>query len=246
MTTGKHAVIKVPSPQALERLVAQAVPLGVSINDDWANAASDVAQIVEDLTPLLVGVQEGFRRRYRHDLGRRWGVFQRHDSDATAGVAVIWDRHRCKSIGPRRDQHPERIGHGWQALDHTKGLRTRGVCWDDLQLIHPLPGIPNRFRVASWHRDPERFEEHWPDFDHPALRWLRKSPLPTIVFQDSNQQGGPDFILDHLGKAYAWHADGEKIDGAIVHRAFHAGPVVSRPRQTSDHDAAVIPLGVTA
>ena len=254
--TGQHAAArphtdtsKAPAlPPALRRALTEDAVLGISINDNWANYATDVPWLVHHLHPLIMGVQEGYRREYRHELGGRWGVKQRLGNKAEAGVAIIFDRHRLHQIGRHRptDHQPHKIGHGWDELATASDTRARGVIWTDLEVDKPIPGIPDRFRLASWHRFPVRDKAEWGRFDRPAVHWLRESPLPVIVFQDSNEHGGPTGIAEKIAGKYGWHAAGQSIDGALVHEKFHAGPVFGLAPRTSDHGASVIMLGTAA
>jgi hypothetical protein len=201
--------------------------------------------VLHTLHPWFLGVQEGYRRDYRSLLDHRWGVRQRKGTKATAGVAVIWDRQRVQQIGPKweRGKQPHKIGHGWQGFAEAEDTRMRGVVWEDLELLEPHPRLPERFRVASWHRFPERDRDEWPEFDNRARHWLHESPLPVLVLQDSNEHGGPEPLVT---RQYGWHADGQSIDGVLAHRVFHVGNVVQLDERTSDHGAAVIPLGAAA
>ena len=214
----------------------------VCINDDWANLASDVPGLVNDLRPLVAGVQEGWRVRYRSKVRRRWGVLQIRETKATAGVAVLWDRRKLERVGKRR-HNPARQGRGIHVIGKGADTRDRPVVWQDVRF---RPGVergrmPRVFRVASVHYPPQRDRESWAAFDAHLETWVRQSPLPVILFMDSNQHTGPEGLLHGIAAKYAWHAVPDSIDGAVTSLPVKA--VKQLPKRTSDHHPVVVTLG---
>lgn len=226
----------------VRRVFAQhGVVEGVSINDDFANHASDVPALLATRRPLWVGVQEGIRSRFRQLLGARYGVRQRCTTDAARGVAVIWDRLWCRKIRGRGH-------HGWKALADSPDTRMRGVVWQDLVARARLVGRRHRVRVASAHRFPQREREHWPAFDEALAAWILATPqhLRLVLFMDCNEDGGPAALMQLLEDAapgrFRWVGRG--IDGCITDLPTAAG---AQPlaRRSSDHQPVSIPFDLT-
>lgn len=162
----------------------------VSVNDDFTDAVTDVPALARTRDPLAIGAQESKGVDYRKRLGKQWGVRQRLDSDATSGVAVVWNKSLAHTIGVTRDR-PDHIGHGWLPLVEPRpgdDMLTRGIVWQDLA----VKSWPARIRVASTHRPPQRHRHLWAAFDDHLEAWLELSPLPVIVCMDANEAGGPN------------------------------------------------------
>jgi hypothetical protein len=212
---------------------------GVTLNDDWGNLASDVPGVVKTVEPLVMGVQEGFRVDYHKTVPKRWRVRQVEDNDSTAGVAVIWDTKYLKRLG--RGGNPFRKGRGWKAMGQGADTRVRGVVWRDLEFRKHADraGLPAQFRLASIHRDPKRDKADWPAEDAAVALWLRHSPLPVVLFMDSNEDGGPTGILTNIASKYVWHGVG--IDGAVS--ALPINNAVALPKRSSDHHPIVLTFG---
>ncbi len=220
----------------------------VSLNDDWGNKATDVPAIVAQTRPLVMGVQEGWRQDYAKAIRtadpkqpRRWHVRQEMENAATAGVAVIWDHRRLKDIGISK--YVAKKGHGLQEIGRGADTRMRYVIWQDVMFRDNVDrgALPKRFRLASVHRPPVRDRASWHDFDAVLGLWLKRSPLPVLLFMDGNEHGGPEPLMSSLSSAYSWHAKGESIDGAVTSLPVKGVVEVATP--TSDHDAAVLMLG---
>lgn len=176
----------------------------ITVNDDFTDELSDVRFLLRTREPLALGAQESKMTDYRDRLDDRWGVRQRMDDEASAGVAVIWDRTRVRSVGASKNQ-PSLRGHGYRPLvvpRHGEDMLTRGVVWQDLELR--TGGV---FRKASAHRPPARHRHLWPIFDDCLEGWLEASPIPVVLSMDDNQPGGPDLDDDH------WKWRGIGIDG---------------------------------
>lgn len=225
----------------------------VSLNDDWGNKASDVVATVEAVRPLVMGVQEGWRVRYRDVIAQadpkhphRFKVRQKLANKATAGVAVIWDTRRLTAIG--HSGNPSRRGGGWQAIGKGADTRMRGVSWQDVAF---KPGVehgdlPPAFRDASVHRPPMRNRSSWARFDAKLALWMKHSPLPVVLFMDSNEHLGPHPLLEQVHSGYEFHhfvaPDGEgSIDGCLTDLSVKR--VTQGPKRTSDHLASIITLG---
>lgn len=238
-------------PKVLGRL---GVIEGITINDDFTDRTSDVPALLAARAPIWVGVQEGVQTRYRQLLSRllgrlrrlRWGVRQRTTTEATQGVAVIWDRYWCRAIRRHRDK-PHRLGYGWQPLADSPQTRIRGVIWQDLAVRIQLLGRRLRVRIASTHRFPPRERDQWLAFDHALANWLLASPLPVVLFMDANERGGASALLQLLEKAapgrFRWVGDG--IDGAITDLPT-AAAATALARRASDHRPVSIPFDLTA
>lgn len=214
---------------------------GAGLNDDWGNKASDVASVVGQVRPLIMGVQEGWRVEYKTVVPSRWRVHQRLEDDSTAGVAVISDTRRLQHIG--RSHDPADIGHGWQAIGKGSDTRMRGVAWDDQEFRAGVNrgDLPERFRPASVHRPPMRNRSDWDDFDAVLGLWLRRSPLPVALFMDSNEHDGPHPLLDDVHSGYGWHAVPKSIDGCLTDLTVKG--VKQLPKETSDHHPIVVTFG---
>ena len=235
---------KFPAPTFRYPPKAPASPTfqAICLNDDWANLASDVPGLVRDTRPLVGGIQEGFRVKYRDVIPHRWGVFQVRQNKATAGVAVLWDRRKLEKVGKRR-RSAERLGRGIHVMGKGKDTRERSVVWQDLRFKSGVERgrMPRVFRLASVHYPPQRDRESWAAFDAKLEVWVRRSPIPVILFMDSNQHGGPVGLLDGISGKYGWHAVTDSIDGAVT--SLPVKGVKQLPKRTSDHHPVVVTLG---
>lgn len=159
---------------------------GVTINDDWANDASDVPAILAARRPAWGGIQEGKNEDYADMLeSERYGVEQRMTSEATQGVALVYDRHQLRTVGTAVD-NPHKVGRGYMQLTPAgHGILARGVVWQDVCVRGPL-GRRRRVRIASTHRHPKRARAMWPAFDKALTEWVAASPIPVWVVGDFN------------------------------------------------------------
>lgn len=212
---------------------------GITINDDFTDRLTDVTHLLSTHLPLVAGVQEGkqttYVRQVRRDLRRRYGVRQDDRHDGAAGVAVLWRRTHARPIGDT-DDRPDQRGGGWrELLPAGDGLLARGVVWQDLELSTNAGAV--RVRVASTHRPPQRDQHLWPAFDRALASFIAASPLPLLVFMDSNEKGGPTAVVRRTG--LAWHGFG--IDGVLTDLVTPDAPIALE-RRHSDHHAVLIPL----
>lgn len=220
---------------------------GITLNDDWGNLASDVAGVVADYRPLVMGVQEAWRVHYKDVVDPRFHVTQLLENDSTAGVAVIHDRRRLLKLGatPRilANGDPSVLGAGWQAIGKGKDTRVRGVVWRDVAFRPPVDhgALPGRFRLASVHRPPMRNRKSWDSFDAVLALWMKRSPLPVVLFMDCNEHGGPEPLGSSLPSPYAWHGVDRGIDGAITSLPVRGTKAL--PERTSDHAPVLVQLG---
>jgi len=213
----------------------------VDLNDNWGNIATDVPSLVNDFRPLVMGVQEGWRVKYSTRIPKRFKVKQKMASKATAGVAVIWDSRRLARAGKSKD--PSKQGRGLEVIGKGKDTRDRPVVWRDLRF---RPGVhrgamPRVFRLASVHYPPQRDREAWDLFDAKLERWIKQSPVPVLLFMDSNQHAGPTGLVHPIAPRYAWHAVEESIDGAVT--SLPVRGVKQIPKRTSDHHPVIVTLG---
>lgn len=179
----------------------------LSINDDYTDAVTDVPHLLRERRALGAGVQEGKGRDYRARLPDRYGVRQRLASDATSGVAVVWDREQAGSIGGTRNR-PGMRGTGWvPIIEPRRGdpMLTRGVIWQDLQVIET--GL--EFRLAAYHRPPGYLSHLWEDADETMRAFLLASPIPVHVLTDNNSRRPPA----GLPSGMRWRGSG--IDGSL-------------------------------
>jgi hypothetical protein len=117
------------------------------------------------------------------------------------------------------------------------------VVWQDVRFRPDVQRgrMPRVFRLASVHYPPQRDRESWASFDARLERWVKQSPLPVLLFMDSNQHGGPDGLVGGIASKYGWHAVSDSIDGAVTSLPVKA--VKQLPKRTSDHHPVVITLG---
>ena len=195
----------------------------VTLNDDYTHHSTDITSVLRARArALAVGIQEGKVVDYRRVLGPRWGVRQRMASPATAGVAVVWDRHRCRPVGIARD-NPRRTGYGWQVLVEPRpreDLLARGVVWQDVRINGRV------IRLASTHRPAWRHRHHWAAYDQALDAWLAASPVPVVVMLDNNSARRPN-----LNSRWRWRGVG--IDGVITDLPVRS--VLQLARRRSDH-----------
>ncbi len=181
----------------------------LSVNDDFTDHVTDIPALCRDRRPLAVGGQETKDMRL---AGRLWdlgyGVQQRMDSDATAGVMVAWEHDQAFAIGDHKDV-ATRLGNGWLPLVHPRendDMLTRGVVWQDIE----IRGTGIRLRIASTHRPPARHRHLWRNYDLALEAFLDACPIPVILLADANELGGPDVDDDQ------WRWRGIGIDGAVT------------------------------
>lgn len=214
----------------------------VCLNDDWGNKVTDVPGLVADIRPLVMGVQEGWRQQYGKLIGPRWRCRQVLENKSTAGVAVIWDHRRLTHLG--NSTNPRKHGKGLQVIGKGADTRDRPVVWRDLMF---RPGVnrgnlPRAFRLASVHRPPMRDRAAWDAFDAKLELWIKLSPLPVLLFMDSNEHDGPaDLTAQLASKNFAWHSVPKSIDGALT--SLPVKGVKELPKRTSDHFPVVLTLG---
>jgi hypothetical protein len=204
---------------------------GVTINDDWANRTSDVPAILAARRPAWVGIQEGKNEDYADMLeSERYGVEQRMTSQATKGVAIVYDRHQVRTVGTAVD-NPRKVGRGYRQLAPAgRGILARGVAWQDVCIRGPL-GRRRRVRLASTHRHPKRAHPMWPEFDAALTEWMQQSPIPVWLVGDFNAP------LSSVHLHGVTRRKGAGIDGHILTLPLSfAMPIVRRLKwRTSDH-----------
>lgn len=209
------------------RLVRPGVREGISLNDDFANHASDVPATLAARRPAWIGVQEGKRRDYA-DLvdDERYGVVQRMTNDATKGVAVIYDRRQVTPIGNHRDD-PTRRGHGYQQLTPAaNGILARGVAWQDVKV-----GRRRVVRLASTHRLPQRDRGRWDTFDRELDEWIERSPIPVWLTADFNTPHPTSVRVRGRMRL-------KRIDGHLITRGLSfVSQVKALAKRISDHRA---------
>lgn len=205
---------------------------GVTLNDRYTDRATDVPATLTARRPAWVGIQEGKNTDYADLLeSERYAVEQRLRSEATAGVAIVYDRTQLEAIGNALD-NPHRLGRGYQQLTGPQhGILARGVIWQDVCV--KKGGIARRqrqVRIASTHRHPERAAEAWPEYDRELDQWIAASPIPVWLTLDGNTRR-PGTI--HVrGRRRFIGIDGHIITGAL---RFVAQRLRRLKRRTSDH-----------
>lgn len=214
---------------------ARGVVEGISLNDLWANVASDLVAVLEARRPAWVGLQEGksndYARLIAHQhLDDRYGVVQRMTSEATQGVAIVYDRTQLVPIGTAVDD-PRHRGSGWEELTPAGyGVLARGVTWLDVRIAGPL-GLGRVVRVASVHRHPGSVPDHvLRAFDRALDAWLAASPLPVWLVLDANER--KVHRLRFRGRKRIVGIDGHVITGALRYVDQKVRRLV---RRTSDH-----------
>jgi hypothetical protein len=214
---------------------ARGVIEGITLNDLWANVASDVVAVLEARRPAWIGIQEGKSNDYaqlleRHDLGHRYGVVQRMTSEATQGVAIVYDRTQLVPVGAVVDDRRFR-GSGWEQLTPAgHGILARGVVWLDVRIAGPF-GRGRVVRLADTHRLPERVpDEVRRRYDQALDEWLEASPLPVWLTIDANERRV--HRLRFRGRKRIVGIDGHVITGALRYVDQRVRRLL---RRTSDH-----------
>lgn len=195
----------------------------ITCNDDYTDRWTDVPALARNRDAVAIGAQESKGIDYRKRLGQQFGVRQRMDNDATAGVAVVWNRSLASAIGSATDR-PGQLGSGWLPLVVPRrgdDMLTRGVAWQDLTLRAYYSPV----RVASAHRPKKTLDHLWTQFDDQLEALVDASPIPVIVCMDANESGGPN--ID--GR---WAGIG--IDGFLV-RGLWVPSTYELAKARSDH-----------
>ena len=86
-----------------------------------------------------------------------------------------------------------------------------------------------------------RNRDSWDAFDAKLTLWLKRSPLPVVLFMDSNEHNGPHPLMNAKHSKLRWHAVTDSIDGAITDLPVKG--VRQMPKRTSDHHPVVITFG---
>ncbi|WP_435744875.1 hypothetical protein [Nocardioides sp. SYSU DS0663] len=213
------------------RLLRRWIIEGVTLNDDFANHASDVWPTLRRRRPAWIGVQEGKRRDYADDLPGRYGVVQRMGTEASEGVAVIYDSRQVKPIGQGVDE-PQRFGHGYQQLTPAGGgILARGVAWQDV--VVGGWGSRQQVRLATSHRHPLRERERWPEYDAALGEWIRQSPLPVWLATDANTKTPQPMARRLQARVRVHHVDAHFITGELR----FASKQIPLKKRTSNHRA---------
>lgn len=171
---------------------------------------------VRDALPgvALAGLQEVKNLRgdwsLRERLSRRTiGVAQVTRTEATSGVALVWDKSRVRPVPGSR-----RIVLGASAVGHH--MLNRHLLAADFRIDRAITitGIVG-------HRPPARYRDLWPEYDAALAHLLADVEHPAVLFTDNNsvavphalasgyevQRSGIDFIavgddLTVLGDAF--------------------------------------------
>lgn len=232
-------VVRTPATawKATWRRLSRAVGVieGISLNDLWANVASDLVPVLEARRPAWVGIQEGksndYARLIAHQhLDDRYGVVQRMTSEATQGVGIVYDRTQLTPIGAAVDD-PRQRGSGWAELTPAgHGILARGVVWQDVRIAGP-GGRGRIVRLASVHRPPARVPDRVRhEFDRALNEWLTASPMPVWLVLDANERNLRR--LRFRGRKRIVGIDGHVITGAL---RYVDQRVRQLARRTSDH-----------
>jgi hypothetical protein len=221
------------------RLLRRWIIEGVTLNDDFGNKASDVWGTLRTRRPAWVGVQEGKRRDYADDLPDRYGVVQRMGTEASEGVAVIYDSRQIKPLGDAVDQ-PRRFGYGYQELVPAgAGILARGVAWRDG--VVGGYGSQRQARLASSHRHPPRTPQRMiAAYDRALAAWVAQSPIPVWLATDANTKR-PGLLARAFGaRVRVHHVDAHMVTGGL---RFVSRQIPLRKR-TSDHRAVAVRVKV--
>lgn len=177
----------------------------ITRNDDFTDRKTDVPAILRARRPLGMLVQEGKNTDYRALLGERYLVVQDMSTPATAGVAVIVDKHQIERSGTS----------GHVPLVSAKGLLPRGVTWVQVMVDG------ERIVLASAHRPPQRNSRDWPAFDRALRKWKAGIALPIVLGMDTNVPGKPARKrreMKRLAASYGMRYRGRKLDAVFVRR----------------------------
>jgi len=181
---------------ALSDLLARAwVHVVVTCNDDFTDHVTGVRVLTRGQrflpkrvrarleaakrAPLAVLCQETKNSRLRDLLPARFGVRQYLETDAMAGVAVVWDTEQAHAL--EGDGH---AGHHVLVEPHGVAMEARGVTWQDVEV--GKVGSGRIVRPAAAHRPPGRYDHLWPEFDRALREWADASPYPVLLGIDAN------------------------------------------------------------
>lgn len=225
------------------RRIALGTVTGVSLNDDFGNAASDVLATLRGRRggrvlrwfrrsrPAWVGVQEGKREEYAAQLPDDYLVTQRMTTEATRGVAVIVDLHQLHTVGNATDD-PTKLGEGYQQFTPAGGgILARGVAWRDVE--KGRRGSRRLVRLASAHRHPKRQREQWDEFDEALAAWVEQSPIPVWLTIDANTHEPQGLAHQITARVRGHHLDHHFITGGLT---FRSKPF-ALPWRSSNHRA---------
>lgn len=167
----------------------------VTVNDDYTDQVTETRRLTRAArflprairtrlervkrVPMALLCQETKSSDLRAELPEQFGVRQYLDSDATAGVAVVWDTEQAHAL--------EGDGHaGWAPLvrPHGERMEVRGVVWQDVEVGEV--GSGRIVRLAAAHRPPLRYDHLWPSFDRALRTWASESPYPILLGIDGN------------------------------------------------------------
>jgi len=219
-------------PTWAKALTRAGVIEGVSLNDRYTDRDTDVPATLAARPPAWVGIQEGKHTDYADLLeSERYAVEQRMRSEATKGVAIVYDRTQLEAIGNALDD-PRRLGRGYQQLTGPQhGILARGVIWQDTCVRkRGIARRQRRVRIAATHRHPERAREAWPEFDRELDNWMADSPIPVWLVIDGNTRRPGSIRV--RGRRRFIGIDGHIVTGALRFATQRARRL---KRRTSDH-----------
>lgn len=195
----------------------------VTLNDDFLTAASDVASVAAQADVLFV--QEAKRTPVRPLLPRqRFGVLQRLNSQAEAGVAVVW-RRATVDVARTGER-----GLTLTVLPDGAAILPRYTAW----VRGRVQG--HRVLLASTHRPPLRYARLWPLFDAALVARLwraRRFGRFVIVGIDANQRN-PLALARAAG--LRWVAPAGSIDGFLVSPELEVASLEDLAKGSSDHN----------
>lgn len=185
--------------------------------------------------PLAVLCQETKNSRLRDLLPARFGVRQYLETDAMAGVAVVWDTEQAHALeaAPGEFKGPWNPN-GHHVLVHPNGvaMEARGVTWQDVEV--GKVGSGRIVRLAAAHRPPGRYDHLWPEFDRALAEWAAASPYPVLLGMDANT-----LLIHALADRTGFpHARFHKID-CVLGKGKGLRPVgkaTALPKGRSDHN----------
>lgn len=203
------------SPLIAATVNASGVTLGPSRTLE--NARDQIAGVAIGCLQEVAPLRGAWALRAR--LSRLLGVAQSDDSIAHGGVAVVWEKARCRA---RRQGIAKMSG-------KARGIRARYLVWVDLEL-----GNGATIRVGSTHRPPARFRHLWDAFDGMLRAFVLASPHPVLIGMDANAGQLPN--LSGLPVTFAHRG----IDGFLVSEDIDAGECFPLGATGSDHQPIAI------
>lgn len=206
----------------------------VTLNDDFTDRLTDATALLEDGTPFAILIQEGKNTRFRRVLrrlrrrlkaranqkGDEWlplgyQTVQDMTSEATRGLAIIWDSHTAPMAF-----------HRWKVLvePHGAAMNARGILW--VVVDHKDWGY---IILATTHRPPWRYRRLWPEYDKALQEWVDAQGYPILLGMDANTRR-----FMRLGAYLGLLASGQGID-AVMAKGFRLKRPRRLKRRNSDH-----------